>query len=102
MFAIIELGAKQFKVSADQIFVADKTANAVGNSFDAKVLLLSSENKVNVGSPVLSGAKVTLKVIEDCKGDKIHGFKYKKRKNYKKAWGHRQQLQKFQVVSISA
>ncbi|MDF3820064.1 50S ribosomal protein L21 [Leptospira sp. 96542] len=101
MFAIIELGAKQFKVSPEQVFVADKTGITVGNTLDAKVLLLSDNNKVNIGSPALSGAKVTLKVLEDCKGDKIHGFKYKKRKNYKRSWGHRQQLQKLQVVSIS-
>ncbi|TGN08362.1 50S ribosomal protein L21 [Leptospira ilyithenensis] len=101
MFAIIELGAKQFKVAPEQIFTAEKTGSIVGNTFDAKVLLLSDNNKVNIGSPALSSAKVTLKVLEDLKADKIHGFKYKKRKNYKRAWGHRQQMQKLQVVSIN-
>ncbi len=100
MFAIIELGAKQFKVSPEQVFVANTTNQPIGATLDAKVLLLSDNNKVNIGSPNLGGAKVTLKVVENCLGDKIHGFKYKKRKNYKRAWGHRQDLQKFQVVSI--
>lgn len=101
MFAIIELGAKQFKVAPDQVFVAEKTGSTVGSTLEPKVLLLSDSNKVNIGSPALSSAKVTLKVLEDCKGDKIHGFKYKRRKNYKRSWGHRQQLQKLQVVSIN-
>jgi len=100
MFAIIELGAKQFKVSPDQVFTAEKTGQTVGSTLEAKVLLLSDDNKVNIGSPNLSGAKVTLMVLEDCKAKKIQGFKYKRRKNYKRSWGHRQSLQKLQVVSI--
>jgi len=55
---------------------------------------------VNIGSPAVSGAKVSLKVLEDLRGEKIRGFKYKKRKNYHRRWGHRQSLQKLQVVSI--
>lgn len=100
MFAIIELGAKQFKIQKDQIFTAELTGKEPGSSFEAKVLLLADNNKVNIGSPAVSQAKVTLKVLEAVKADKIQGFKYKRRKNYKRSWGHRQSLQKLQVVSI--
>lgn len=80
-----------------------KTGKNAGESFDAKVLLFSeSSNKVHIGQPELKTARVSLKVLEDVKGDKIHAYVYKRRKNYQKAWGHRQQLQKVKVVSLSA
>lgn len=102
MYAIIKLGNQQFKVEQGQKFLSQKTKNVVGAEFESPVHLLSEENKVHIGTPVVNGAKVVLKVVEDLKGDKIRGFKYKKRKNYHRTWGHRQQLQKLEVVSISA
>lgn len=101
MFAIISVGNKQFKVQKDQIFLSEKSGKNPGEEFEANVLLVADDNKVNVGSSPLSGAKVTLKVLEDLRGDKIRGFKYKRRKNYKRSWGHRQDLQKLQVVTIA-
>jgi large subunit ribosomal protein L21 len=100
MFAIISVGNKQFKVEKDQVFLSEKSGKKPGEEFEAKVLLVADENKVNVGATPVAGAKVTLKVVEDLRGDKIRGFKYKRRKNYKRTWGHRQDLQKLQVVSI--
>ena len=100
MYAIITLGNKQYKVEKEQVFLSEKTENQIGSQFDATVLLLADENKVKIGSPAVSGAKVSLKVLEDLRGEKIRGFKYKKRKNYHRRWGHRQSLQKLQVVSI--
>lgn len=98
MFAIISVGNKQFKVEKDQVFLSEKSGKNPGEEFEANVLLLADENKVNVGST--PAAKVTLKVLEDLRGKKIDGFKYKRRKNYMRRWGHRQDLQKLQVVSI--
>jgi large subunit ribosomal protein L21 len=102
MFAIISVGNKQFKVQKDQIFLSEKSGKNPGEEFEANVLLVADDNKVNVGSTPLNGAKVTLKVLEDLRGDKIRGFKYKRRKNYKRSWGHRQDLQKLQVVTIAS
>jgi large subunit ribosomal protein L21 len=101
MYAIIKLGSQQFKVEQGQTFLSQKTGNPVGSEFESQVHLLAQENKVHIGTPLVGGAKVVLKVVEDLKGDKIRGFKYKKRKNYHRTWGHRQQLQKLEVVSIS-
>ena len=101
MYAVISLNNQQFKVQTGQVFLSPKTTNPVGSEFEAKVLLTSNENKVNIGSPVVSNAKVKLKVIEDLRGEKINGFKYKRRKNYHRSWGHRQDLQKMEVVSLA-
>ncbi len=103
MYAIISVGNRQYKVTQDQEFLTEKTGKNAGESFDAKVLLFAeSNNKVHIGQPELKTARVSLKVLEDVKGNKIHGYVYKRRKNYQKAWGHRQQLQKVKVVSLSA
>jgi large subunit ribosomal protein L21 len=100
MFAIISVGNKQFKVEKDQVFLSEKSGKNPGEEFDAKILLVANDNKVNLGASSLSSAKVTVKVLENLRGDKIRGFKYKRRKNYKRSWGHRQDLQKLQVVNI--
>lgn len=101
MYAVIALNNQQFKVENGLVFLSQKTENPVGTQFEAKVLLTSNENKVNIGAPVVSNAKVTLKVLEDVRGEKVHGFKYKRRKNYARSWGHRQDLQKLEVVSLN-
>ncbi|MDV6235650.1 50S ribosomal protein L21 [Leptospira ellisii] len=103
MYAIISVGNRQYKVTQDQEFLTEKTGKNAGESFDAKVLLFAeSSNKVHIGQPELKTARVSLKVLEDVKGDKIHAYVYKRRKNYQKSWGHRQKLQKVKVVSLSA
>jgi large subunit ribosomal protein L21 len=102
MYAVVTIGNQQFKLEKGQVFLSQKTGKEVGSEFESPVHLLAQENKVHIGTPDVSGAKVTLKVLEDVRGDKIRGFKYKKRKGYYRHWGHRQDLQKLEVVSISA
>jgi large subunit ribosomal protein L21 len=101
MYAIITIGNQQFKIQEGETFLSQKTGKEVGKEFESSIHLLSQENKVHIGTPVVNGAKAVLKVLEDVKGDKVRGFKYKKRKSYYRKWGHRQELQKLQVVSIS-
>ncbi len=101
MFAIIEIKGKQFKVHKDMIFVSELTGENVGNEFEIDtVLLASKENQLLIGKPYVNGAKVKLKVIENFRGPKIRGFKYKRKTGYSKRWGHRQDLQKLQVLDI--
>lgn len=102
MYAIIKVGNQQFRIEQNLEFLAQKTGNAVGSQFETKALLLADDSKVNVGSPELSNVNVKLEVMEDVKGPKVRGFKYKKRKNFHKGWGHRQPLQKLKVLSISS
>jgi large subunit ribosomal protein L21 len=102
MYAVVTIGNQQFKLEKGQVFLSQKTGKEAGSEFDSPVHLLAQENKVHIGTPEVSGAKITLKVLEDVRGEKIKGFKYKKRKGYYRHWGHRQDLQKLEVVSISA
>ena len=102
MYAIVEIGGHQFKVTPSQeIFVnrlADKKGAAI--EFD-KVLLIDADGAVKVGNPYVEGAIVKATVLcDDCKADKVLVFKKKRRKSYKKLNGHRQYLTKLQINEI--
>jgi large subunit ribosomal protein L21 len=101
MYAIVEIAGQQFKVEKDKkLFVHHLEAEA-GDSVDfEKVLLVDNDGKVAVGTPTVEGAKVTAKVLEHLKGDKVIVFKKKRRKGYKKMNGHRQQYTQIQVETI--
>ncbi len=101
MYAIIELKGKQHKIEKDMIFVSELTGYKPGEEFiTSNVLLLDDSQQVKIGKPFIENAKVKLKVLEDFRGPKIRGFVYKRKTGYSKRWGHRQNLQKIQVVEI--
>ena len=99
MYAIVEIAGQQFKVQKDQkIFVHRLDAEA-GKKVDFdKVLLVENDGKVTLGAPAIKGAKVSAKVEEHVKGDKVIVFRKKRRKGYKKKNGHRQS---FTAITIS-
>jgi large subunit ribosomal protein L21 len=101
MYAIVEIAGQQFKVEKEKkLFVHQLEANE-GDSVDFdKVLLVDNDGKIAVGTPTIKGAKVTAKVLEHVKGDKVLVFKKKRRKGYKKLNGHRQQFTQIQIESI--
>lgn len=102
MYAIVDIAGKQFKVEKDQYIYAPKIEGEAGSSvkFD-QVLLIDHDNKVSVGTPVLKGASVSGKILEDVKGDKEIIFKKKRRKGYAKKTGHRQQYTKVMIEAIA-
>ncbi|MDD4145114.1 MAG: 50S ribosomal protein L21 [Prolixibacteraceae bacterium] len=101
MYAIVEIAGQQFKVEKDKKLFVHRLDAAEGDSVDFdQVLLVDNDGKVEVGTPVLEGAKVTVKVLEHLKGDKVLVFKKKRRKGYKKLNGHRQQFTKVQIENI--
>ena len=103
MFAIIEISGHQHKVQENQEILADLTGHEEGKEFKCENVMLVGEGaNVKVGKPFVSGAAVTLKVAENTLGDKIQGFTYRRRQGTQRHWGHRQQLQKLQVVKITA
>ncbi len=103
MFAVIEMGGKQYRVTPDQILYVEKTGQSAGSDIDiSSVLLIEKDKKVTIGSPTVPNAKVKATILEDVKAPKILGFKYKNRKNYRRKWGHRQEMQKIQIKSIGA
>ena len=102
MYAIVEIAGKQFKVTQDQYIYAPLMAADAGASveFD-KVLLIDNDGTVEVGAPVVEGAKVKAEVLDHVKGDKVIVFKKKRRKGYKVKNGHRQGFTKVLVKEIS-
>ena len=103
MYAIVEIAGQQFKIEKDQQIFVHRLEAKEGSKVDFdKVLLMDNAGKVNVGAPVIKGAKVTAKVLEHLKGDKVIVFKKKRRKGYKVKNGHRQYLTKLEILKIDA
>jgi large subunit ribosomal protein L21 len=103
MYAIVETGGKQFKVSEGDTIYVEKLTDEVGQSVSLdKVHMILDNGTVRVGSPLVEGAKVTAKVVEHGRGKKIIVFKYKSKKNYHKKQGHRQPYTKLTIESIEA
>ena len=101
MFAVVETGGKQYKVTEQDIIFVEKLDVNEGDEivFDS-VLALSGDQGFTVGTPVVAGAKVTAKVLKNGKNKKIYVLKYKAKKNEKKKIGHRQPFTKVQIVKI--
>lgn len=102
MYAIVEIGGHQFKVTPSQEIFVNRLADKKGAAIEIdKVLLIDNEGAVKVGAPYVEGAKVTATVLcDECKADKVLVFKKKRRKGYKKLNGHRQYLTKLQINEI--
>lgn len=102
MYAVIETGGKQYKVSEGDVIFIEKLEAAEGEAvtFD-KVLVVADGEKVNVGAPVVAGATVTAKVEKQGKAKKIYVFKMKRKKNYRRKKGHRQPFTKVTIEKIN-
>ena len=102
MYAIIETGGKQYKVSEGDVVYVEKLVANEGDAvkFD-KVLVVGGDNTV-IGTPVVDGASVDAKVLAQGKGKKIIVFKYKPKKGSKTKQGHRQPFTKVQIEKINA
>ncbi|HHL53088.1 MAG TPA: 50S ribosomal protein L21 [Flammeovirgaceae bacterium] len=102
MYAIVDIAGKQFKVTQDQFVFAPKMQGEEGASveFD-QVLLIDNDGQVDVGTPTVKGAKVSGKILEHVKGDKVIVFKKKRRKGYRVKNGHRQEYTKVLIEKIA-
>ncbi|OJJ18452.1 50S ribosomal protein L21 [marine bacterium AO1-C] len=103
MYAIVEIAGQQFKVQKGQYVYTHRLKDEENAAvvFD-KVLLVDNDGDVKIGAPLVDGAKVSGKVLEHLKGDKVIVFKKKRRKGYKKTNGHRQYLSKVLIEDITA
>ena len=100
MYAIIENGGKQYKVSEGDVVKVEKLAAEVGEEVSFNVVMVSDDNGVKVGSDV-ANAKVTAKVEAQDKFKKIIVFKYKPKKNERKKQGHRQPFTAVKIEKIT-
>lgn len=102
MYAIIETGGKQYKVSEGDFITVEKLGVQEGSeyTFD-KVLAVSNENDTKLGAPYVEGASVLASVIGDGKSKKVIIYKYKSKKGFHKKKGHRQPFTKVKIGKIS-
>jgi large subunit ribosomal protein L21 len=99
----VQTGGKQYKAEVGKVLIIEKLETPTGDEvrFD-DVLLISDEGAVTVGSPVITGASVTGKVVRQDRGEKLIIFKYKSKKRYRRKTGHRQWRTQVLVQAISA
>ncbi len=101
MYAVLETGAKQYRVAAGDTLQVERLEVEAGQSvtFD-KVLLLNNEGKVTVGAPTVPQASVVADVVKHLRGPKVVAFKLKRRKGYRRTVGHRQELTEVKIKEI--
>ena len=103
MYAIIRTGGKQYQVASGDRLRVEKLAGNVGDSLELDdVLMVVDGEDVKVGQPVVDGAKVSAKIVEQGKAKKVLVFKKKRRKGYQVKNGHRQLFTSLEIQDISA
>ena len=103
MYAIVEIAGQQFKVAKDDKIFVNRLKNNEGEAIDFdSVLLVDTDKKVNVGTPLVKGAKVSAKVLSHLRGDKVIIFKKNRRKGYRVKNGFRPSLTQIQIEEITA
>ncbi|MBE7075322.1 MAG: 50S ribosomal protein L21 [Clostridiales bacterium] len=100
MFAIVQTGGKQYKVSVGDTLKVEKLELEVGSKVNFDVLLTSDNGKIVAGNPVLKNVTCTAEVVAQGKGDKIVVYKYKPKKNYRRKQGHRQPFTQVKILEI--
>jgi large subunit ribosomal protein L21 len=103
MYAVIRTGGKQYRVSAGQTIRVEKLDASEGSELViAQVLAVQNGTSLTVGSPFVSNASVSAKVVSHGKADKVRIFKMRRRKHYKKSQGHRQMFTELQISAVNA
>lgn len=102
MYAVIKTGGKQYRVEKDQTLRVEKLEAEPGTQVNfGEVLMLVNNKDIQIGSPVVSGAKVVAEVIEHGRGVKIETIKFRRRKHHMKRQGHRQSYTKVKITEIA-
>lgn len=103
MYAVIRTGGKQYRVTAGDILEVEKLDGSVGETVTLEdVLMVSTDEDVTVGQPLVDGASVTAKITGQYRGKKIMVFRYRPKKRIRVRKGHRQYLTRLEIESISA
>ena len=102
MYAVVKSGGKEYRVSKGDLIRVEKLEGKAGDQVVIRdVLMVSDEGKVQLGTPRLTNAVVTGKIVQEAKGKKVLIYKMKKRKNYRRTKGHRQTYTYLRVEDIS-
>lgn len=101
MYAVIATGGKQYRVKEGDVILVEKLPASEGDTVEiTEVLAVGEAGDIRIGTPLVEGAKVLLKVLGQGKGPKVIVFKYKPKKNYRRKTGHRQPYTKVAVEKI--
>lgn len=103
MYAVVEIGGHQYRVSEGDVLFVDKQSDDIDQklSFDRVLLINDGDNNVRVGMPAVEGATVEATLLDNVKSDKVIIFKKKRRKGYRVKRGHRQPMSQIEITSIS-
>ena len=102
MYAIVEEGGKQFKVTTGDTIKIDRAVGEGEKTITlGRVLLVGGEGEPKLGAPIVDGASVTADVVGATKGPKVYSVKYKRRKGFHKKIGHRQQYTAVKITGIN-
>jgi len=103
MYAVIQSGGKQHRVSEGQVLKLEKLTTETGATVDFdKILMVADGEEITIGKPYLDGAKVSAEVVSHGRGKKIRVIKFKRRKHHMKQMGHRQWYTEVKITGISA
>ena len=103
MYAVVKTGGKQYRVAKDDKIIVDRLESEAGDNIVLdQVLMMADGEKVMVGAPTVSGAAVGATVLRHTRGPKIMVFRRKRRKNFRRVQGHRQDLTMIQITDIAA
>src|SRR4051812_11170070 len=102
MYAVIQTGGKQYRAEPGQTLWVEKLPGDKGDqiTFDQVLLVSADDRDVAIGTPIVAGAKVTAQIVEQGLGEKLVVFKFRRRKNYVRRNGHRQELTAIKIESI--
>ena len=104
MYAVIETGGKQYRVQEGDILDVERISGVSGEQkevvFD-RVLLVGDGDDIKVGQPVVEGARVNAELVNEVRGPKVIVFKFKRRKQYRRKNGHRQDLHRVRIQGIT-
>jgi large subunit ribosomal protein L21 len=96
MFAVVKSGGKQYRVREGQELVVDRLRGEVGDSVELPVGFVAEEESVDLGE-----RKAKVEILEHLRGEKLHVYKYKPKKGYRKKTGHRQELTRIKILEVS-
>ncbi len=102
MYAVVETGGKQYKVEVGRTLDVEQIPGEIGDKVDlGRVLLVSGDDGLHVGNPLVAGARVVASVIEHGRRKKLIVFRYRAKTRYRKKTGHRQAFTRVAIESIS-
>lgn len=102
MYAVVKTGGKQYRVSAGEKLRIEQIGAEVGQEIVLdQVLLVAEGDALKMGAPLVSGATVKAKVLGHGRGAKVHIYKLRRRKHYRKSQGHRQNYTEIEILGIA-